>query len=101
MAVPQREMRILLFVLAFTLGVGGSGCNASLPEPESSAAQLYKQRCSGCHRVYAPSLLTAEMWKVMVARMEQEIRRSGRSPLSADERQIILDYLQKYSGNAS
>jgi len=94
-------MWILLSVLALILGVGGSGCNASLPEPESSAAQLYKQRCSACHRVYAPSLLTAEMWNVMVARMEQEMRRSGGPPLSTDDRRQILDYLQKHSSNAS
>lgn len=94
-------MRTLLSVLAFTLVVGGGGCNASLPEPESPEAQLYQKRCSACHRVYAPSLLTAEMWKVIVARMEQEIQRSGRPSLSADERQRILDYLQRYSGSAS
>jgi hypothetical protein len=41
------------------------------------------------------------MWKFMVARMEQEIQRSGRPPLAADERQLILDYLQQHSSNAS
>jgi len=94
-------MRAGLFLLAFVPVLGTLGCNASLPEPESPAAQLYRQRCSACHRVYAPSLLTAEMWNVVVARMEQEIRRSGRPPLSADERQRILDYLQKHSSSAS
>jgi len=89
-----------VLLLATLLG-GGIGCNAALPEPESSGAQLYRQRCSGCHRLYAPSVLTAEMWKVMVARMEQNIQRSGLPPLSADERQSLLDYLQKHSSNAS
>ena len=94
-------MRLGPFLLVFVLALGTLSCNASLPEPESPEAQLYRKRCSACHRVYAPSILTAEMWKVIVARMEQEIRRSGRPPLSADERQMILDYLQKHSSSAS
>jgi hypothetical protein len=79
----------------------GIGCNASLPEPESPAAQLYRQRCATCHRVYAPQVLTAEMWTFMVNRMEQEMLRRGVPPLRADEKQTILDYLQKYSSRPS
>lgn len=90
--------RTLLLVIALIEGIG---CDASLPEPESPAAQLYQRRCSGCHRVYAPSVLTSEMWKFMVARMEQEIQRRSLPPLSTDERQSLLDYLQKHSSNAS
>ncbi|HJY82810.1 MAG TPA: hypothetical protein VKK81_17210 [Candidatus Binatia bacterium] len=88
------------FIL-FSVLLGVIGCNASLPEPESPAAQLYQKRCSRCHRVYAPGSLTAEMWKFMIVRMEQEFQRSGLPPLPADERQTILDYLQKHSSNAS
>jgi hypothetical protein len=88
-------------VLLLVLALGALGCNASLPEPESPAAQLYQKRCSVCHRLYAPSILTIEMWQVMVARMEQELQWSRQPPLSADERQMILDYLQKHSSNAS
>jgi len=87
--------------LIMTLVMGTIGCNASLPEPESPAAQAYQQRCSGCHRLYAPQLLTAEMWKVVVTRMEQEFRRRGVPPLQTEERQIILDYLQKHGYKAS
>ena len=89
------------FVLLLTFSLGMIGCNASLPEPESPAAQLYQKRCSVCHRLYAPGILTAEMWQVMVARMEQEFQRSRQPPLSADERRTILDYLQKHSSNVS
>ena len=94
-------MRLGPVLLVFVLVLGTLGCNASLPEPESPEAQLYRKCCSACHRVYAPSILTAEMWKVMIARMEQEIQRSGRPPLPADERQMILDYLQKHSSSTS
>jgi len=87
-------------IVCLMLVLGGIGCNASLPEPESPAAQLYTQRCSGCHRLYAPTLLTAEMWQFMVARMEVEFQRRGLRPLPADDKQAILDYLQKHSNNS-
>jgi hypothetical protein len=92
---------LLSGVLFFVLVSGGVGCDASLPEPESPAAQLYQRRCSGCHRLYAPQVLTAEMWQFMIARMEQQLQRQGRPPLSEEERQTILHYLQKHSNNAS
>lgn len=86
----------LMFMLALTSLVG---CNVSLPEPESPAAQLYQQRCSMCHRLYAPSLLTADMWQFMLARMEIEMQRR-RVPLpTPEERTAILDYLQKHANN--
>lgn len=74
-----------------------SSCDAALPEPESSAAQLYQKRCSVCHRLYAPQLLTAEMWGYMIPRMEQEMLRGRVPPLKADEKQTILEYLQKHA----
>ena len=92
------SLRALLFVLAL---VGNSSCNASLPEPESPAAQLYRQRCAQCHRLYGPSLLTPEMWTFMINRMEQEMSRRGVPPLKAEEKQTILEYLQKHSHKPS
>jgi len=78
-----------------------SGCEASLPEPESPAAQLYRQRCSACHRLYSPQLLTAEMWGYMIPRMEQEMLRGRVPPLKAEEKQTILEYLQKHANKPS
>lgn len=94
----RRMIRVALLVLLLS---GMTGCDASLPEPESPAAQLYRKRCSGCHRVYAPRVLTAKMWVFMVNRMEQEIQRRGLPPLSPDEKQTILDYLQTHSSNGA
>jgi hypothetical protein len=91
-------MRVGLVVL---LLMSALGCHSSLPEPESSAAQLYQQRCSGCHRLYAPGIMSADMWTFMVTRMEREFQRRGIPPLRSDEKQIILDYLQKHSNGAS
>jgi hypothetical protein len=81
--------------------MGSIGCDASLPEPKSPAAQLYRERCAQCHRLYGPSLLTAEMWTFMISRMEQEMLRRGVPPLKVEEKQTILEYLQKYSNKSS
>ncbi len=76
----------------------GAGCNAPLPEPESPGAQLYAQRCNTCHRLYAPSSLKFEMWKMKVEAMQGEMVRRGLPPLTASERDVLLEYLRKHSG---
>ncbi len=77
------------------------GCNASLPEPESPAARLYQQRCSLCHRLYAPSILTAEMWRFMLERMDMEMQRRSVPLPTSEERAILLEYLQKHAQKTS
>jgi len=88
--LPAKALAVALFV------VGGVGCDARLPEPETRGAVLYQQRCSGCHRLYAPSLLKPEMWRVMVDRMQGELVRRGLPPLDAKERETVLAYLEKH-----
>jgi hypothetical protein len=99
--VQRAPWNSLVALFLLLMGAGNLGCNASLPEPESPAAQLYRQRCAQCHRLYGPSLLTADMWTVMVTRMEQEMLRRGVPPLKVEERQTILEYLQKHSNKPS
>ncbi len=74
-----------------------AGCNAKLPEPDSPGAKLYASRCDGCHRIYAPGAMTAEMWKFQVERMQGEIVRHGLPPLTNQERDLVLDYLKRHS----
>ena len=89
-----RGLRSLILGL---LCAGITACETALPEPDSVGAQLYRQRCSGCHRLYQPGLLTPEMWQFMLARMDTEFVRLGRRPLSATERRTILDYLNTHA----
>jgi hypothetical protein len=86
------------WLLAAAAALSVSGCNPKLPEPESAGAKLYAARCNSCHRVFAPSSLKFEMWKVQVERMQGEIVRHGLPPLTPDERNVLLDYLKRYSG---
>ena len=77
--------------------LGLVACNASLPEPESTGAKLYANRCSGCHRLYAPGSMKEEMWKLNVQRMQGELVRRGLPPLEREEREILLAYLGRHS----
>jgi hypothetical protein len=95
--MKREVMRGGRWTVSVLIAVCFSSCDASLPEVESPAAQLYRQRCSTCHRLYTPHALTAEMWGYMIDRMEQEMLRRRVPPLKADEKQIILEYLQKYA----
>lgn len=74
-----------------------AGCDAGLPDPESPGAKLYAARCTGCHRLYAPSVLSGEMWKITVSRMQGELVRRGLPPLSSEEQATLLDYLDRHS----
>lgn len=79
------------------LALLSAGCDARLPEPESPGARLYATRCGGCHRIYAPSSLTAAMWELTVRRMQGEIARRGAAPLTTDEQATLLAYLAQHS----
>jgi hypothetical protein len=73
------------------------GCGPQLPEPESPGAVLYARRCSGCHGLYSPGSLTADMWAVQVERMQREFQRRGMPPLSPEEFDRLLAYLGQHS----
>ena len=83
--------------MALAVGLLACGCNARLPDPESSGARLYADRCAGCHRLYAPAAMTSEMWTIVVTRMQGELARRGLPPLSGHDQAVLLDYLQRHS----
>lgn len=74
-----------------------AACNPSLPEAESAGAQLYVERCSSCHRLHAPGVITSASWDVILERMQREMRMRGVEPLSADETRILREYLDKHA----
>ncbi len=84
---------------AFTASAAAllTGCDARLPDPESPGARLYAQRCSGCHRLYAPSLMKGEMWTITLDRMQGEMARRGAQPLSKDEYAALTAYLRQHA----
>ena len=89
-----RPLRIALFLSL----VAVAGCGTSLPDPGSQGAQVLAQRCGACHRVYQPSLLTAEMWRYQVGRMRQVFAQRGVPWLTPADEQALLEYLAKHAG---
>ena len=90
-----RQLGVVLLAQAV---LGLAACDAKLPEPESPGARLYAARCDGCHRIYAPTLMKYEMWKIQVERMQGDLVRKGLPPLTREERALVLDYLKRHSG---
>jgi hypothetical protein len=89
-----------VLLLAVVLLLVAAGCNASLPEPDSPGAKLYAERCDGCHRLYAPGLMTEEMWRITVKRMQGELARRGLPQLKSEEEKVLLEYLRSHSYRA-
>src|SRR5262249_38663089 len=76
-----------------------TACHARpLPEAGSDGARTYVERCGQCHRAYDPRSMTEAMWQTQVELMDTKIRQAGMTPLSADQRHIILDYLTRNAG---
>ena len=76
-----------------------AGCaQQPLPDATTPGAVAYAQQCGLCHPVQQPTSMTAEMWKIQVARMAEMRTRRGLPALSASEEQLILDYLTSHAG---
>jgi Dihaem cytochrome c len=59
---------------------------------------VLRERCAGCHRVYAPGSMTLAMWQVQVQRMRGEFARRGMPWLKPDEERALLGYLAAHAG---
>jgi hypothetical protein len=76
------------------------GCGPGLPDPESRGAAIYRGKCGGCHRLFPPGSMTADMWSVQVARMRGEFARRGLPWLATEEEQTLLRYLGEHAGQS-
>ena len=55
-------------------------------------------RCGGCHRVYAPGTMTAEMWNVQLERMRALFASRGLPWLAPDDEAALRAYLREHAG---
>ena len=85
-----RNTRVFLAIVVFV------ACSSPLPEEGSASAELYRNRCGSCHRLYQPRSLKFPLWEPIVARMETYLRHS-RQPLAEAERDSILAYLRQHA----
>ena len=87
-----------LGVIAATALLIFAGCAPKpLPEDGTATEQLYVHRCGVCHRAYDPSTLTPAMWQLQIDAMELKISAAGMPPLTPDDKQAILAYLERHS----
>jgi hypothetical protein len=77
-----------------------AGCGPSLPDPDSQGARVLAARCGGCHRVYAPGLMTADMWRYQVDRMRTLFAQRGIPWLTSDDERALLDYVTSHAGTS-
>ena len=75
-----------------------TGCGAALPDPDAPGAVVLRDRCAGCHRVYAPGTMTLAMWEVQLERMRGEFSRRGMPWLAPEEERALVDYLAAHAG---
>jgi len=85
-------------LLGATLLLGG--CGPSLPDPDSPGARVLAERCGGCHRVYAPASMTAEMWRYQVDRMRALFAQRGIPWLPPGDERALLDYVTAHAGSS-
>jgi len=91
-------VKLRLLIAAMSVAAAVPACSPDLPEPASTGAKLYEDRCTGCHRLYHPGSMKADMWRTQVERMQGEMARRGVRPLSRAEMDVLLDYLRRNAG---
>ena len=90
----------MLKALVLLAAVLAAGCSPALPDPDSPGAVVLRERCAGCHRVYAPGSMTAEMWKIQVERMRVQYDHRGLPWLTPAEQRTLMDYLTAHAGTS-
>jgi hypothetical protein len=68
-----------------------------MPAPDSPAALLFVNRCGVCHAAPHPARYDFAAWCYVVPVMEQHMAARGMRMLTADEKAVILAYLQEYA----
>ena len=83
---PRRAFPFAALVLAVGGTLVSGGC-ASFPLPEREGVVLYRAKCGGCHRTYAPQEIDAAGWEKRLPEMAR------RAKLTPDEYETIKRYL--------
>ncbi|HEY6106550.1 MAG TPA: cytochrome c [Anaeromyxobacteraceae bacterium] len=85
----MRPALLIAAAAALSACAGSGGGPSTLPpgDPAAAGERLYRAHCASCHRLRDPRERTPEAWAGAVARY------GPRAHLSAEERQLVLDYL--------
>jgi hypothetical protein len=82
---------VLLVAVAACAGAPASPSGAAGADP----AQLYRSRCSSCHRPYEPASRTREQWRAALARM------APKAHLSPAEQEALGGWLAAGASDAA
>jgi len=77
--------------------LGGCIALSGIPDLNSQDGRVYAKRCAKCHGVPDPRFRTFREWEPIVSDMTHKIREKGLPPLSMDEREAILRYLERHA----
>ncbi len=73
----------LSFILLFVIG-----CNSTMISTDKREI-LYREKCSGCHRLYSKNEFSKEEWESKLPEMYQNAN------LSPDEEKLLNEFLLK------
>jgi hypothetical protein len=92
--LPVTALALLLSACA---GDSGRSAAAFIPDAGSPRAQAFVNRCGICHAVPHPARHDYPGWRYVVSLMEKRMAERGVGPLSAEERTLILSYLEEHA----
>jgi hypothetical protein len=81
-------------ILTMTLFMVACAGAQTVPEPESPAAHLFKERCTQCHGLPGTKRHTPEQWDHMLVLMEGFMQEKG-IQFPSHEKKMIQDYLHR------
>lgn len=90
-------MKKYFIFLLFGLGVSCAAAPTPIPDPLSSGAMLFSEKCGVCHSVPHPKRHTYKQWERLVPVMDMRMREKMNEPLLAKEKTMILEYLKRNS----
>ncbi|VAX09939.1 hypothetical protein MNBD_GAMMA26-1477 [hydrothermal vent metagenome] len=87
-------------VLASVMAAVTTGCTTGLtpiPDPSSTAAQLYIGKCSACHALPHPKRNNYREWQHLLVLMQQRMAERGMPALTVEEKETLLGYLKRHA----
>jgi len=92
MTIKQSLASLIILLTAS----GCAGLTTPIPDPQSTGAQLFSEKCGVCHALPHPQRHTGAQWQHIVVLMERRIDERGLTALTTAEREAILKYLQQH-----
>ncbi len=97
-AFVLRGMLTLSMSSSLLSGCSGAGDAGVGQQLAGDAPDVFLQACRQCHRPPSPKVHSRYEWPPVIERMQMHMMQQGRRPMTANDRQSILDYLVSHAG---